>query len=65
MSAYDPDGLYWLCDVLVYGRSWTAKHAYSTLGIPETSRKESVVGGLTGLIQGFLGSLNRTIRMRV
>ena len=40
------------------------RRTYCSLGTPEISRQESVVGGLTGLVQGFLESLNRTVRIR-
>ncbi|KAK3721818.1 glucokinase [Vermiconidia calcicola] len=31
----------------------------------EVTRRDSVVGGLSGLVQSFFGGLNRTVRMRV
>ena len=34
-------------------------------GTPEISRKQSVVGGLSGMVQSFMETLNRTVRMRV
>ena len=35
------------------------------VGTTEVTRRESVMGGLAGLVQNVFGSLNRTVRMRV